>query len=88
MAHPHLALAVVLLAIAATAAVWLGTILADRGRQVDALLGDEADAGIDILPGASLLAGEQPPSEPVTGRPVLYVISSSHPHTPKGRHRS
>lgn len=92
MAHPHLALAILLAVCVAALAVRVGTLLADRGRQVDALLpdGEPADAGVDILPGTWRAADEpaEAPQQPIVGRPALYIVSHPHPHAPKGRHRS
>jgi hypothetical protein len=47
MAHPHLALAIVLVLVALAAAVWLGTLLTDANAELKRALGE--DAGLDIL---------------------------------------
>lgn len=90
MAHPHLALAIVLIVLGLAAAVWLAALLTDPNRELKAALGE--DAGVDILPGSTWHPADDddsPAAEQSTipGRPALYVISSTSPHTPKGRHR-
>jgi hypothetical protein len=47
MAHPHLALAAVLVLVGLVAAVWLGTLLTDANAALKRALGE--DAGLDIL---------------------------------------
>lgn len=97
MAHPHLALAIVLVLLALAAAVWLAALLADPNAEIKAALGE--DAGIDILRPDSawhpaddgLGPDELGPVELATThlprrRPALYVVTRNCTH--HGRHRS
>jgi hypothetical protein len=96
MAHPHLALAAVLVLAGLAVAVWLGTLLTDANAELKRALGE--DAGLDILRGDSAWPPadggfgpdiHQPEQQPVIHRrapgphSALYVRSCSH-----GRHRS
>ncbi len=98
MAHPHLALAVVLLLIGTTAGIWIYRDGTSRFERCQLPGQPDPDAGLDILTPAAQPAAYDPaddgfgaeiyqPEQPATHlrhpHSALYVRSCSH-----GRHRS
>jgi hypothetical protein len=98
MAHPHLALAIVLVLAGLVAAVWLGTLLTDANAELKRALGE--DTGLDILRSDSYQPADDGfgPDEPSPigtvelttthlphRRPALYVVTRNCTH--HGRHR-